>query len=185
MRRDARRIGFDEADERLANVDGGPWIVNLIMNWVVVLTLLCLDFWHLGQNVNQSKRVTFGEENATGEQWAKDLMHQVRHEGYDRFWDGLVAWRGKQRGRKRKEADRLLNYVSSRKDMIDYPRCERNGWRISSSTTESECGAVPHRVKGPGKRWDADNAEAVIALEALYQSNLWDQYWATCAPCCN
>ena len=185
MRRDARRIGFDEADERLANVDGGPWIVNLIMNWVVVLTLLCLDFWHLGQNVNQSKRVTFGEENATGEQWAKDLMHQVRHEGYDRFWDGLVAWRGKQRGRKRKEADRLLNYVSSRKDMTDYPRCERNGWRISSSTTESECGAVPHRVKGPGKRWDADNAEAVIALEALYQSNLWDQYWATCAPCCN
>jgi hypothetical protein len=181
MRRDARRIGFDQADERLGNVDGGPWIVNLIMSWTVTLTALCLDFWHLGQNVNQSKRVTFGEKDPTGEQWAADLMHQVRHEGYEPFWDRLIQWRGKQRRGKRKEADRLLNYVSSRKDMIVYRQCQRNGWRISSSTTESECGAVPHRVKGPGKRWDADNAEAVMALEALYQSNLWDEYWSSCA----
>ena len=182
MRRDARRIGFEQADERLGNVDGGPWIVNLIMQWTVVLTALCLDFWHLGQNVNQGKRVTFGENNPTGEQWATELMHRVRHEGYEPFWDRLVQWRGKhRRGCKREEADRLLNYVASRKDMIVYEQCERNGWRISSSTTESECGAVPHRVKGSGKRWDADNAEAVIALEALYQSNHWDQYWSTCA----
>jgi len=182
MRRDARRIGFDQADERLGNVDGGVWIVNLIMNWTVVLTALCLDFWHLGQNVGQGKRVTFGEKNPTGEQWATDLMHRVRHEGYAPFWDRLVEWRGKQRrGAKREEADRLLNYVASRKDMIVYEQCERNGWRISSSTTESECGAAPHRVKGPGKRWDADNAEAVIALESLYQSKLWDEYWTTCA----
>jgi hypothetical protein len=182
MRRDARRIGFDEADERLGNVDGGLWIVNLIMNWTVVLTSLCLDFWHLGQNVNQGKRITFGEDNPIGKQWAADAMHEVRHEGYEPFWERLLEWRGKQRrGCKREEADRLLNYVSSRKDMIVYEQCERNGWRISSSTTESECGAVPHRVKGPGKRWDADNAEAVIALEALYQSDLWDEYWTTCA----
>lgn len=182
LRRDARRIGFDQADERLGNVDGGPWIVNLIRNWTVVLTLLCLDFWHLGQNVNQGKRITFGENDPAGEQWAANLMHRVRHEGYQPFWDGLVQWRGKQRrGCKRDEADRLLNYVSARKDMIAYEQCERNGWRISSSTTESECGALPHRVKGPGKRWDPDNAEAVIALESLYQSNLWDEYWTTCA----
>jgi hypothetical protein len=65
--------------------------------------------------------------------------------------------------------------------MIVYEQCKANGWRISSSTTESECGAVPTRVKGPGKRWDGDNAEAVIALEALHQSSLWQQYWTTCA----
>jgi hypothetical protein len=182
MRRDARRIGFEQADERLGNVDGGPWIVNLIMSWTIMLTALCLDFYHLGQNVGQGKRVSFGEDDPAGKQWATDLMHRVRHEGYEPFWDQLVQWRAKQRSRcKRKEADRLLNYVSSRQEMIVYPRCEANGWRISSSTTESECGAAPHRVKGPGKRWDADNAEAVIALEGLYQSNLWDQYWTTCA----
>jgi len=182
LRRDGRRIGFEQADERLGNVDGGPWIFNILMTWSVVLTSLCLDFWHLGQNVNQGKRITFGENDATGARWAADLMHRVRHEGYEPFWDRLVQWRGKQRSpAKRKEANRLLNYASTRQDMIVYERCERNGWRISSSTTESECGAAPHRVKGSGKRWDADNAEAVIALETLHQSNLWNEYWATCA----
>jgi hypothetical protein len=181
MRRDARRIGFDEADERIANVDGGLWIFNIIMNWAVVLSALCLDFWHLGQHVNAGKRGTFGEGSEAGKQWAADAMHTARHGGYQPFWDLLVDWRGKLRGGKRKEADEVLNYVAARKQMIVYDECERRGWRISSSTTESECGAAPHRVKGQGKRWDPDNAEAVIALEALHQSNLWDEYWATCA----
>jgi hypothetical protein len=183
MRRDARRIGFDQAEERLGGIDGGPWIVNLIMAWSVVLTALCLDFWHLSKHVNESKRVTFGENNPAGAQWAAEVLHAVRHEGYEACWDRLVEWRGKQRrgSTKREEADHLLSYISSRKEMIVYDKCERNGWRISSSTTESECGATPHRVKGQGKRWDADNAEAVIALEALHQSNMWDEYWATCA----
>jgi hypothetical protein len=182
MRRDARRIGFEKADEKIANVDGGPWIVNLLMRWAVVLSALCLDFYHLGQQVNQAKRVSFGENNPAGEQWAGQLMHAVKHQGYEPFWDQLLDWRRTlRRGRKRTEADRLLNYVATRKEMILYDQCRRNGWRISSSTTESECGAVPARVKGPGKRWDADNAEAVIALEAIHQSNLWQTYWTTAA----
>jgi hypothetical protein len=182
MRRDGRRIGFDRAQERIANVDGGLWIVGMIMRWVVVLSALCLDFYHLGQRVNQGKRATFGEESEEGKQWAAARMHEVKHEGYGPFWDRLVEWRGTQRrGSKRQEADGVLGYVSARKDMIHYEECLRRGWRISSSTTESECGAVPARVKGPGKRWDADNAEAVIGLEAMHQSNLWDEYWSTCA----
>jgi hypothetical protein len=181
MRRDARRIAFDEADERIANVDGGPWIVNLILNWAVVLTALCLDFYHLGDNINKTKRIAFGENSDAGKKWTGELLHEARHNGYAPFWDRLIEWRGTQRGAKRKEADRLLNYVATREKMIVYEKCEKNGWRISSSTTESECGAAPHRVKGQGKRWDGDNAEAVIALEAMYQSNLWETYWATCA----
>jgi hypothetical protein len=181
MRRDARRIGFDQADEKIANVDGGPWIFNMIMNWTIALSALCLDFFHLGQHVNEGKRMTFGENSEPGKQWAADAMHAVRHAGYEPFWDRLLDWRGKQRGGKRREADKVLNYVASRKEMIVYDECERRGWRISSSTTESECGAAPHRVKGQGKRWDADNAEAVIALETLHQSNLWNEYWANCA----
>lgn len=178
MRRDARRIGFQQADERVANVDGGLWIFNAIMNWTIVLSALCLDFYHLGQHVNEGKRQTFGENSQAGKQWAAGAMHTVRHEGYEPFWDQLLQWRGKQRGGKRRKADEVLNYVASRKELIVYDQCERHGWRISSSTTESQCGATPHRVKGQGKRWDRDNAESVIAIETLHQSNLWNQYWA-------
>jgi len=43
---------------------------------------------------------------------------------------------------------------------------------------ESMCGVTTDRLKGRGRRWDLDNAESLMALEAMYQSNLWDQYWA-------
>jgi len=31
-------------------------------------------------------------------------------------------------------------------------------------------------------RWDAGNAEAIMALEALQQSNQWKPYWQTQLP---
>jgi hypothetical protein len=182
MRRDARRIGFERAQQRIANIDGGPWIVNQIMRWAVTLTALCLDFFHLGKHVEQGKQMTFGPENQAGKQWAGQVMHTAKHQGYQPLWERLMQWRSEcKRGRK-KEADKLLHYVSQRKDMIRYEQFLHNGWRISSSTTESECGAIPLRVKGGGKRWDADNAEAVMALETALQSSLWQPYWTTCAP---
>jgi hypothetical protein len=39
------------------------------------------------------------------------------------------------------------------------------------------CGVTTDRIKGRGRRWDIDNAEALMALAALHQSNLWDKYW--------
>ena len=181
MRRDAGRIGFERADERIANFDGGPWIIGLLITWRIVLTAMCLDIYHLGQQVGKGMRATFGEENDEGTKWLEELMHMVKHEGYAPFWDRLVQWRSQFcRGKKREQADQLLNYVAARKDLIVYEQCKAKGWRNSSSTTESECGAVSDRIRGP-KRWDGDNAEAMLALEAVRQSHMWEQYWTTAA----
>ena len=67
--------------------------------------------------------------------------------------------------------------------MIRYPEFIKNGWRIGSGPTESQCRVVPNRVKGPGKRWDGDNAEAIMAIETMHQSNQWRAYWTTHASC--
>jgi hypothetical protein len=40
------------------------------------------------------------------------------------------------------------------------------------------CKTMTRRLKGPGMRWNAPNAEALMALEALVQSDQWDQWWA-------
>ena len=61
--------------------------------------------------------------------------------------------------------------------MINYAQFEKNGWHIGSGPIESMCKATTRRIKGPGMRWDRDNAEAMMALEALHQSNQWDSYW--------
>jgi hypothetical protein len=63
--------------------------------------------------------------------------------------------------------------------MIHYEECDSRGWDVGSGPMESMCGVTTDRIKGRGRRWDIQNAEAMMALEALYQSTgLWDRYWA-------
>jgi len=178
MRRAAWQIGFGSADYRVGNIDGGPWIMGQIVARRLPMTATGLDFYHLGENVHKARRAIFGEENPAGSQWAGALLHVTKHAGYAPLWEGLLELRKGTRGQaRRKAADRLMNYVSDRRQMIRYPEFLAHGWQIGSGPMESQCRVLPDRVKGPGKRWDADNAEAVMALEALHQSRQWASLW--------
>jgi hypothetical protein len=177
MRRDAGRLDFAFADERVGNIDGGPWIINQIHKRHLPMSATGLDFYHLGENVHKGRRLTFGEENEAGREWAGQMLHAAKHEGYEPLREGLMQWRKGQRGCRRQEADRLIHYVSDRREMIRYPEFIEKGWQIGSGPTESQCRLLPDRVKGSGMRWDADNAEAVMALEAMEQSNQSSTYW--------
>jgi hypothetical protein len=54
----------------------------------------------------------YGEEDATGGQWAEGILHVVKHQGYEAFWEKLWAWRNRLRNPgKRKAADQLLHYA--------------------------------------------------------------------------
>jgi len=137
-----------------------------------------LDFYHLSQHVNEAGRKTLGEAGDAGKQWSEEVLHTARHQGYDPFFTTLAGWRGEQRKGKRKIADQLRNYLAQRKDMMPYEKCEQNGWDVGSGPMESMCSVTTDRIKRRGRRWDIDNAESQMVLEALYQSNLWDRYWA-------
>ena len=93
MRREADRLGFRNASERIANVDGAPWIREQLEYHLAELDGLGLDFYHLGENVHRAKRVVFGETSPEGKAWADDLMHVFKHEGYAVAWERLVQWR--------------------------------------------------------------------------------------------
>ncbi len=166
------------AGERIALVDGAPWIARQIEQRHPPFTAITLDFWHLCQHVHEARRTLFGETDADGKAWADRVLQTIREEGYDPFWRELTQQRGKLRSPvKRQSMDRLMHYVAARRDMLNYPRHAKAGWDIGSGPTESMCKALTQRVKGRGKRWDSDNAQAMMALEGLLQSHLWPQWW--------
>ena len=189
MRRQAARIRLDQASEKVGNVDGSPWIRNQVKRQGLPLDELGLDFYHLAENVHKARRLVYGEESSDaeadeakkgpGQQWAGDLLHTFKHEGYQAAWEKLLTWRAGLRHGKRRAADTLLNYVSERRDMILYPKFQEKGWQIGSGPTEATCKTLTARLKGSGMRWEASNAEAVMALEALSQSGQWKLYWQT------
>jgi hypothetical protein len=176
MRREAGRIQLDRADEKVGNVDGSPWIRNQVQRQSLPLDALGLDFYHLSENVHKARREIFGEDDDGGKQWAGKLLHVFKHDGYEAAWKQLLEWRVTLK-RGRPAADRLVNYVSERREMIRYPEFQAKGWQIGSGPTEATCKTLTARLKGSGMRWDSDNAEAIMALEALTQSDQWDLYW--------
>ena len=176
LKRDAARLRINAADEALGLVDGAVCLRRHMDG--LPLTAVGLDFYHLGEHVHEGRRGTFGEKDEAGGQWAGQTLHAVRHEGYVPFWEKLVLWRKDQRKQAARQcADRLLHYVAERREMIAYDEFEKRGWHIGSGPIEAMCKATTRRLKGSGMRWDSDNAEAMMGLESLYQSNLWDRYW--------
>ena len=180
MRREAKRLGFQHAHEKIAIVDGATWIPLQLTARPSELRLdgLGLDFYHLSENIHRCRRKVFGDDDETGKTWAGDLLHTLKHDGYQPAWDSLTQWRATLRSpAKKTAADRLMNYVSDRRDMIQYPEFAAQNWQIGSGPTESRCKTSTSRLKGRGRRWDADNAESTAALTTLQDSHPWNTYW--------
>jgi hypothetical protein len=172
----AEEVELLQADERIANIDGAPWIRNQI-EFHGVAQHIGLDFYHLKDNAQKTRRIVFGEESEAGKTWVDELLSKFYTVGYDGAYDSLVEWRATLRGVKRAEANRLLNFVSERREMIRYPEFRENGWQIGSGPTEAQCKSTTQRIKGRGRRWDGENAESVMGLSCLESSDGWHRYW--------
>jgi hypothetical protein len=181
LRREADRLAFRQAQQRIANVDGAPWIREQLQLHLAELDGLGLDFYHLGENVHRARRAVFGDDAVAGQAWADQLMHCFKHEGYDAAWERLVSWRVAlaRSPRKRQAANRLLEYVSARREMICYPEFRSQGWQIGSGPTEAQCKLTVGRLKGRSRRWDRPNAAALAALDSLERSGQWHKYFPT------
>jgi len=183
MRRDCGRVGLDKAGDKVGVVDGSEWIQNQIKRQSLPLDDLGLDFYHLAENVHRARRAVYGEEDpkdekAPGNAWAAQALHTAKHEGYEKLRDQIHQWKGGLRGAGQvKAGELLLCYVTDRRGMIQYPKFQAMGRQIGSGPTESMCKATMQRIKGRGMRWDGDNAESIMSLEALEQSGGWKAYW--------
>jgi len=176
LKTDAARVHLRAAQDRLGMVDGAVCLRNHLD--MLPLNQVLLDFYHLSEHVGEAAAKTLGAQTQAAKQWLEKVLHTLRHEGYEPSFGQLVDWRGALRGGKRKAADELIHYVASRREMIAYEKCEERGWDVGSGPMESMCGVTTDRIKGRGRRWDLENAEAMMELEALYQSTgLWDRYW--------
>ena len=180
LRREATRLKFHEADERIANVDGASWIPPQLEDAQLQLHGCGLDFYHLAENVHATRRRVFGDDDSAGQTWATTLLHTLKHDGYEAAHEQLLAWLTPLRGRKREAAKHLLGYVVARREMINYPEFLTNGWQIGSGPTEARCKTSTTRLKRSGARWNLRNAESVSALTNLRDSNQWQLYWSTC-----
>jgi hypothetical protein len=178
MRKEAAKLRLSEADEKIAVSDGAKWIRKQFDIRLPMLDAVILDFFHFAEHVAQASRTCFGEgtQEATG--WTHDVLEAARTQGPAEVLVKIQqALKGLRSPAKRAAMQSLQQYISTRCDMLDYPSYRAKGWDIGSGVTESFCKTLTARLKGSGMRWNRSNAEAMMALAALDQSNLSQSYW--------
>ncbi len=179
MRQMAADLHATRATQLVAVTDGAEWIAGAIEQNLPKRTTVILDFFHLSQHVHEARRVAFGE-TVDGQSWANALLGALLDEGFEAFWEKLIATRSRLRSpAKRSAIDDLIRYAGERRQKINYKALRAEGFSIGSGPTESMCKALSRRLKGIGMRWKPDNAAAMATLEALHQSNGWRRYWST------
>lgn len=152
LRHEAARVRLPGVEERHGLVDGAVCLKRHMEG--LKLSEVGLDFYHGIEHVKLAAKQTLGSDGSgkalpAAQRWAEEMVHTLRHEGYDAFWEKLCQWRGKQRGGKRASADRLLHYVAERKEMMNYAEWERRGLHIGSGPVESMCKVTTQRMIHP------------------------------------
>ena len=178
MRREARRLALTTAKTKYAVSDGAEWIANQYRRQLPMLDEHILDYYHLREHVIEAGHVLYGEGTRKAEQWREEMMGCVWEQGSLVLLDRLGSYlRVHRSGVKHEALGSLRNYLRDRVAMTDYPRFRQLGYDCGSGPTESLCGRLTNRLKGPGMRWDKSNAEAMMALASLYHSGQWGIYW--------
>jgi hypothetical protein len=173
-------VKLRQAQEVAAVTDGAEWIANLVQANLPARTTKILDYFHASQHVHETRRTVFGEEDAAGNQWADGLLGALSKGTWESAWELLVQTRGRIRSKsKRKSLDDLMGYLIERRAKVAYASFRAAGYDVGSGPTESMCKSLSRRMKGIGMRWTSKNAESMIGLESLHQSNLWPAYWST------
>jgi hypothetical protein len=174
----AEDVHLSRAKEIVAVTDGAEWISRLVEELPADKTTAILDFYHAAAQVHECRRKVYGESSEEGKKWADQIIQGMLGETCESWQELLVQTRARARSpAKRQALEGLMGYLLSRQEKLADARFRARGFKIGSGPTESGCKSEARRLKGVGMRWTHRNAEAILALEALHQSNLWSNYW--------
>ena len=178
MRREARNVKLGDASFSYAVADGAKWIEKQYQKQLPMLDEQILDWYHFKEHVVETSHAVYGEQTAPARAFQKKMLDAAWQQGSLVMLRALGHYERRHKGENREALSKLRRYIEPRIAMTDYPAFRAAGYDCGSGPTESQCGTLANRVKGPGMRWSPENAAAMLALAALDHSNLWKTYWS-------
>ena len=164
--RDASAVG--------AVTDGAVWLQHFV-DLHRPDAVRILDFPHAAEYVNAIGEGVRAHGYHLPKKWLDGVLHRLKHEGPDRVLKHLSRLCERCLD---PEMDKKLRYLSTRRDMMQYPTFQKNGWPIGSGMVESANKIVMQmRLKGPGMRWQPTHVNPMLALRTAVCSDRWPQAW--------
>jgi len=140
------------------------------------LTNPILDFAHAGEHVNAIGEALHGEHTPESQAWLSERLRSLKQEGPAALLDEVEKLH-----RTHPAAEVIssnLAYLKKRKQQMQYPLFQAQGWPIGSGMVESGNKLVVEaRLKGPGMHWAPESVNPMLALRNLLCSGRWREDW--------
>ena len=170
-----QRRGVENAKEVAAVMDGADWEQGFVDFHCPQATRI-LDFPHAAEHLHAIGEFLHGEHTPESQAWLRERTHRLKHEGPERLLLELSKLQ-----RKYPDAQVIasnLAYLKKRKQQMQYPCFQAQGWPIGSGIVESGNKLVVEaRLKGSGMHWAEEHVNPMLALRNILCSGRWKTDW--------
>lgn len=167
-----RRRGIERAKQVCAIQDGAEWIQGFVQGHRHD-ALRILDFAHAASYVSEiADKVREGGGHLPAK-WVDGVLHRLKHEGPAR-----VLRHVSRLARRYPQIQEQVKYLQKRREVMDYPTYQQQGWPIGSGSVESSHKLVVQaRLKGPGMHWKPEHINPMLALRLALLNERWAEAW--------
>ena len=166
------RRGVEDCKQLSSVNDAAVWIERITAeNYPQAVQIV--DWSHAVAHLWQAAKAVFGEGNAQGQSWV------TTQEGI--LWQGRpleVAQAIAALPSSAKEVAEVQGYFQTHHERMHYDRYRAAGYPIGSGTVESGGkNYVQRRLKRPGRGWNRNTAQSMLAGLSEMHSNRFEHAW--------
>jgi len=150
--------------------DGAAWIKNWIED-AFPQAVSILDYYHVCEHLHEFSATIFNDK-AKEKLWTdkqKELLLTGKVQA--------VISNIKRKGNNNEKAKQLINYYTTNKNRMDYPKYQKIGCGIigSGAIESTHRTLVQKRMKQSGQRWSCDGAQNMLNLRVVRKNNDWNK----------
>lgn len=141
---------------------------------------IVLDFIHVLEYLWKAAYCFHDEKSKAAEQWVKERALNILNgkAGYVAGGIRRSCTKLKMRKKRRKNADKCVEYLLNNKEYLQYDAALCSGYSIATGVIEGACRyLIKDRMDITGARWRLKGAEAVLKIRALVVCGDFEEYF--------
>lgn len=168
---EARRRGWEQAQDTQVLGDGAPWIWHQASRQLV-------DWYHAKQHLAEAARLYKGEGTVAAALWFK-RQEAALYQGHAARIAAELAHATPAKPELAAELQREAGYFRQHQQRMNYLEMREDNWVIGSGMVEGGAKRYQARLCGPGMRWSRRGAENLTPVRTAILSGRFDQRWQT------
>jgi hypothetical protein len=172
-----RHARGERAAEVIVLADGARWIWNMVED-LLPHAVQILDFSHAKEYLWDAAKIIYGEGSAFVTPWVKERETLLLEDQVPQVITHLQAFLDL-----RPALAPILHYFEQNQGRMRYGTYRQKGYFIGSGAIESAGKQLAAgRIKGPGRRWNVTEVNALLKLRCVFLEQSWQTYWQTQGP---